>query len=119
MERGKILEMDVGTITWPWNHDLETNNPQRTRTEIMDTLYFEIDNKDWLNPVTANTVDAKFIEKAQNIFTEQNSWVLAGNWLEERSDIVAWLRSSYWKYNKKRITNKSYDPWFLYAWGSS
>jgi hypothetical protein len=39
------------------------------------------------------------------------SWVLEGGWIEKRADLVAWMRSAYWKSNrkfvKKRIARKA------------
>lgn len=68
-------------------------------------IYHEVDDKDWLNPSVMDKVEAKFIEKAQQKWSaEDKQWAIDGGWLTNRDDIVSWMRSIYWKHNKKRLS---------------
>tara|TARA_R110002060_G_scaffold22364_5_gene30343 strand:+ start:289 stop:594 length:306 start_codon:yes stop_codon:yes gene_type:complete len=67
-------------------------------------------NKDWLNPTISAAVDRAFVGHARDRWDQpEDAWVLAGDWLEQRPDIVAWMRKAYWRHNKyprKRTTTK-------------
>ena len=71
---------------------------------MLDVLFKEIPDKDWLNPITTKRVNELFIIRAKERWQGDDKWALEGGWLDNRPDIVAWLRWTYWKHSKKRIT---------------
>jgi len=54
--------------------------------------------------VIAKRVEEQYILRAKERWEGPDErWALEGEWLNNRPDIVAWLRSTYWKHNQKRI----------------
>jgi hypothetical protein len=54
--------------------------------------------------VIAKRVEQEYITRAKVRWGGPDErWALEGEWLTNRADIVAWLRSTYWKHNQKRI----------------
>ncbi|PVH80275.1 hypothetical protein DL98DRAFT_654880 [Cadophora sp. DSE1049] len=100
------LERFTGRVEWTddsfWNHFL------RGRKQIYDAVLEDLPNKDWLNPTVAKAVDEAFVARAWDKWRQpEDLWVLAGGWLTQRPDIVAWMRKAYWKcnqYTRKRTT---------------
>ncbi|KAF4637147.1 hypothetical protein G7Y89_g930 [Cudoniella acicularis] len=87
-----------------WNEDEYWKYFLRGRREIFDAIYKDIEGKDWLNPATAQRVEEDFVARAQGRWGGVDErWVLSGQWLNSRPDIVTWMRSTYWKHNKKRL----------------
>ncbi|KAF4628035.1 hypothetical protein G7Y89_g10115 [Cudoniella acicularis] len=87
-----------------WNRDDYWKFYLRGRREIFDAIYNDLESKDWLNPATAQRVDQEFKLRATERWKGQDDkWILEGEWLTTRLDIAAWMRSTYWKHNNKRL----------------
>ncbi|RDL31547.1 uncharacterized protein BP5553_09756 [Venustampulla echinocandica] len=75
----------------------------RGRREIFDSIYESVSDKDWLHPVTMETVDKQFIARANEKWGLPNEkWILEGEWLQRRPDLLTWMRWAYWKLSKQR-----------------
>lgn len=73
------------------------------RREIFDYIYDEIPDKDWQNPATSQLVEQKFVALAYERWGRpEDVWVLDGDWMVSRPDILSWMRTIYWKHNKPR-----------------
>lgn len=80
---------------------------QKIRKELFDAIYFDYSDKDWRNPAVSRLVEQAFVERAPDQWSgPELRWALEGAWLASRGDIVAWLRSSYWKHNRKRMVSE-------------
>jgi len=63
------------------------------------------DDADWTHPTTTDLIDQEFIKEVQLLWAEdqKNQWILHGDWLNTRADIVSWMRVTYWRYHKKKF----------------
>lgn len=76
---------------------------QKGRREIFDYIYDEIPDKDWQNPANSHAVEQRYVDLAYERWGgTQDAWVLDGDWMVARPDILSWMRSIYWKHNKPR-----------------
>lgn len=76
---------------------------QKGRREIFDYIYDEIPDKDWQNPAISQLVEQKFVALAYERWGRpEDVWVLDGDWMVSRPDILSWMRTIYWKHNKPR-----------------
>jgi hypothetical protein len=59
--------------------------------------------ENWHHPTIARSVDKEFVSQAkENWQGGIDEWILEGQWLDTRNDIVAWLRVKYWKTYQRR-----------------
>jgi hypothetical protein len=57
--------------------------------------------------VIVKRVEEQYILRAKERWEGPDErWALEGEWLNNRPDIVAWLRSTYWKHNQKRVKER-------------
>jgi hypothetical protein len=76
---------------------------QKGRREIFDYIYDEILDKDWQNPAVSQLVEQKYVALAYERWAgAEDAWVLDGDWMISRPDILSWMRTIYWKHNKPR-----------------
>lgn len=76
---------------------------QKGRREIFDYIYDEIPDKDWQNPAISQMVEQRYIALAYERWAgSDDSWVLDGDWMVSRPDLLSWMRTIYWKHNKPR-----------------
>lgn len=76
---------------------------QKGRREVFDYIYDEIPDKDWQNPSNSYLVEQRYITLAYERWAgTEDAWVLDGDWMVSRPDILSWMRTIYWKHNKPR-----------------
>jgi hypothetical protein len=76
---------------------------QKGRREIFDYIYDDVPDKDWQNPAISQLVEQRYVAMAYERWAgSDDSWVLGGDWMVSRPDILSWMRTIYWKHNKPR-----------------
>jgi len=83
------------------------------------------DNNSWSHPIITGLIDKKFIKLVQLFWAEdqKNQWILHGDWLNTRADIVSWMRTTYWRYHNykfiKQISAGFITPWNVAEFGEA
>jgi hypothetical protein len=87
---------------------------QKGRREIFDYIYDDVPDKDWQNPAISQLVEQRYVAMAYERWAgSDDSWVLGGDWMVSRPDILSWMRTIYWKHNKPRRLRLREGPLFL------
>lgn len=87
------------------------SSEQKGRREVFDYIYDEIPDKDWQNPANAHLVEQRYVALAYDRWAgTEDAWMLDGDWMVSRPDILSWMRTIYWKHNKPRRLRRREGP---------
>ena len=65
---------------------------------MFETLYKEVNEDDWLKGESIEAIEESFIQQApRRQTTPETQWILAGDWIRKRPDIVKRLRANTFK----------------------
>jgi hypothetical protein len=98
-----LLELLPGNTTSHFPIPAPLNDRQRGQKEILDSVYDQIVDKDWLKPSVAAIVEQQFITRSRLRWGGPGEkWALQVDWLSNRPELMAWMGSSYWRHSNHR-----------------
>jgi len=70
-----------------------------------------------MHPSTFKFAEQEFVKKVKLKWSGPlDEWILKGDWLDNRADIVSWMRASYWRSNKHKWIEKKGGVGFNKPW---
>ena len=84
----------------------------------MESIYEKIVLREWTHPATNALADSEFVEKAKLKWGQnrKDDWILVGEWLDNRPDIVSWIRNAYWRSHKQKWIGGAEHEGYLEPW---